>query len=709
MIQVYINENTNYSQNGDMALMPTVCTIDAKLNGTWSVKLVHPIDKEGRWKYITDEAVIRVPSFNGSQLFRVYERKKSDKGVEAKLLPIFYDAAKDVFIQDKRPTYMTGQQALTELMAGTIYSGESDIETQATAYYIRKNLLECISGKDDNAFIKRWGGEAIYDNFKIILNARAGADNGVTVRYGLNLQTNGFEEIVNLSGVLTRVYPQGYNGVTSSEPVDSPLINKYPTVRCGVREYKNIRMSSDVTGGNTEGLTICYTQAELDTALRAAVEKDFEDGLDKPAVTIKAKMILLQNTEEYKEYQNLQNVSLGDTVHVYHTRLGIMSQLRVIELIYDGVTDEISEVTLGDALYSYFDQTARTLNAMNGSIVDISGAARYASEEAREAQRTADYTRAFFWADDEGVHVSTVDGDASQGKNVLVDADGLAIRNGSVDLATFGDSLIELGKGNENAKISLVDDKATMTYDAGEDTFWISGLDVAEDGPRVIGVKMPIDATRQAAGHKSPRLVLDTNYNTEQDSRVYLNADHFQMNALKESGGRTVGYIDLNSGIIEMDIAQYLFVYSRAQSKVLMTMYANDSTGLPAYNNHADQVDFPDASSFKVHGIPIYPYKTNTTITGVRLVRQGNIVVMVMNRSQAMTANTQFSIGTIPTGYRPQTATVIVAQYASASTPVGSARVVANTNGSLVGQESSQTGTYVLYATACWITDDSIS
>ena len=52
-------------------------------------KLSHPIDREGRWKYIVENAVIKMPSFNGDQLFRVKKRKKSDSGVTATLEPIF--------------------------------------------------------------------------------------------------------------------------------------------------------------------------------------------------------------------------------------------------------------------------------------------------------------------------------------------------------------------------------------------------------------------------------------------------------------------------------------------------------------------------------------------------------------------------------------------------------------------------------------------
>lgn len=49
----------------------------------------NPIDDEGRWKYINDNAVVKMPSFNGEQLFRIKNKEKRDSGVSAELTPIF--------------------------------------------------------------------------------------------------------------------------------------------------------------------------------------------------------------------------------------------------------------------------------------------------------------------------------------------------------------------------------------------------------------------------------------------------------------------------------------------------------------------------------------------------------------------------------------------------------------------------------------------
>ena len=117
MIDLYKQSNTDFEHNGDMPLIPSSATVHIILNGTWNATVVHPIDADGRWKYIQEEAVIRLPSFNGDQLFRVKKKTKTDSSVTATLEPIFMDAMNDCFLVDVRPTGKNGQEALDIMTA----------------------------------------------------------------------------------------------------------------------------------------------------------------------------------------------------------------------------------------------------------------------------------------------------------------------------------------------------------------------------------------------------------------------------------------------------------------------------------------------------------------------------------------------------------------------------------------------------------------
>lgn len=373
MIQIYNIENTNFDQNGDMSLFPSSASVHAVLNGTWEVMLEHPKDSEDRWKYIKEGAVVKMPSFNGEQLFRITHKEKSDSGISADLQPIFMDAADDCFLLDVRPTDKTGQQALDIMTApNKKYTAETDITSTGTAYYQNKNLIEAINGDDENSFVKRWGGEIVYDNYKAIINRHAGSDRGVEILYGKNIAENGMKEEVDLRNVVTRIIPQAYNGyqIDGDAPwVDSPLIDKYPTVKYSTMKFEDVKMRADAQEDDeSKGVIICDTPAQLEAALRKRCQEQWEAGADKPQVTISVDMVMIEDTELYADVKGLVEVSLGDTVHCRNNNLDIVTDARVTELEWDCVNDRILSVSLGDYQFDYISNQVSINNRIESAI-----------------------------------------------------------------------------------------------------------------------------------------------------------------------------------------------------------------------------------------------------------------------------------------------------------------------------------------------------
>lgn len=373
MIQIYSPENKDYEHNGDMTLMPEEAEIHVILNGEWTATIEHPIDDEGRWKYITDNAVVKMPSFNGEQLFRIQNKEKSDSGVSAELTPIFLDAKEDCFLVDVRPTEKSGQEALDIMTApNNVYTAKSDIKKTSTAYYQTKNLIEAINGNDDNAFTKRWGGEILYNNYEVIVNERVGADRGVHVVYGKNIVKDGFSETIDMTDVVTRIVPKAYNGymIEGEAPwVDSPIIDKYPTVHYGVIIFDDVKMRADASEDDeANGVIVCDTQEQLEKALTDKCIEQFDAGVDKPSITIEVNMELLQNTELYDDVKELETVSLGDTAHCSHSKLEIVTDARAIELTWDAVRNKVTSVKLGDFQYNFLDNASSVMNRVEQAI-----------------------------------------------------------------------------------------------------------------------------------------------------------------------------------------------------------------------------------------------------------------------------------------------------------------------------------------------------
>ena len=376
MIQIYDVNNTSYDKNGDIVLTPISATIHPILNGAWEAELTHPIDKEGRWKHIVEEAVVKMPGFYEhwkDQLFRIKSVEKQDSGVTATMEPIFYDAMGDCFLTDVRAVQENGQQALTTMLSPNAkYSASSNITKVNTAYYNYVNFLEALNGSIDQSFIKRWGGEILYNNFQVVVNTQVGGDYGVELRYGKNIPKDGMQFTADVRDIVTRLYPKAYNGrkLSGNGYVDSPLINNYPIVMTATLTFENIKLRQDMEDSENveENVIICENQEELDKVLTEQCQAQFEAGIDKPKITISVDMVLLQNTEQYKDIKQLEAVSLGDIVHCRNTHLGITNDARVIELEYDCIRRKVTSVVLGDYEYDYFDDVSSTTQIVQGII-----------------------------------------------------------------------------------------------------------------------------------------------------------------------------------------------------------------------------------------------------------------------------------------------------------------------------------------------------
>lgn len=377
MIQIYSKGNTNFDTNGDMVLFPKTCSITAELNGTWQLDMVHPRDHEGRWRCIEEECILSVPTFMGDrQLFRIRELEKNDDEVTAVALPVFLDCADDCYLMDVRPTNKNGQEALNLMTAGSKYSGQSNITSVSTAYFEGRSLADAVNGSGDPTFIGRWGGEILYDNYKIIINERVGEDYGVEARYGKNME--GIEYCLDMTGVVTRIVPMAYNGYKMSGDapwVDSPNINKYEKKYIRKIKFDDVKMREDAQEDDEEnGIIVCDTQEELERALTDACRQQFEGGLDIPVISISINMVELSWTEEYKEYEILEKVSLGDDVVCRHKELGITTKERVIEITWDCIKNRVERLTLGEESYDYFSNTSSSIDSIDSILGVIGGA-----------------------------------------------------------------------------------------------------------------------------------------------------------------------------------------------------------------------------------------------------------------------------------------------------------------------------------------------
>ena len=367
MIEIYLKTNTNYDKNGDITLDPTSC---AYKDSESLVTLEHFIDDEGRWKYINFENVIAAEENGKKKFYRIYNVVRELYSVTAYARPIFYDLIDKVLL-DVRPTNKIGQEALNIILADTGFTGHSNISNSNTAYYVRKNIVESLLGDEENSFINRWGGEFYCENFDVYINDRIGADNGVRVEFGYNL--NEIEEDVNIEEVVTRIIPVGYDGIMlegNAPWVDSPLINKYTKPKMRVIEFSDIKVKE--SSDDEEGFdTIEEARAELIKQCNLL----FDNGIDKPVINYKIDMINLANTTAYKDFKMLVEVNKGDTVTCYIKHLDIDVKARVIDYERDLITGEYTYIELGNVVSNFFNEQADIQSKVN-NILNSNGSVK---------------------------------------------------------------------------------------------------------------------------------------------------------------------------------------------------------------------------------------------------------------------------------------------------------------------------------------------
>lgn len=364
MIQLYKPFNKNYDKNGDYVLRPSSCMMHVVLNGEWYVKLVHPIDDIS--ENIIDGAVLKVPTlFNKEQLFIIRHVDKADYDVQVTAYPLFYMVKTAPPLWDTRCVNMNGQDALNTILSGTSFKGISDITDISTCYFNKMNRLQAINGNADNTFVSRWRGEIVYDDYTIKINKRIGSDKGARCEFGYNLKS--VQEVVNTENLITRIYPQAYNGyvLPNEECVDSPFINNYPDVYWSFIQFDDVKLKEDAQEDDaSNGITVCDTLEDLYKVLRKRAADYFtETNCDVPNITYKVDIVDLARLDAYKDIKNLVSIGFGDTVHIKHRKLNIETKARLIECDYDCILKKYGSMTLGDYETKYFENADSVIQA----------------------------------------------------------------------------------------------------------------------------------------------------------------------------------------------------------------------------------------------------------------------------------------------------------------------------------------------------------
>ncbi|WJE51151.1 phage tail spike protein [Bacillus cereus] len=381
MIILYKPNETDFTHNGLGILDTNIygAEVEEILNGLYSLTFNYPLfaphglEIEGMY-------IIKAPTPDGDQLFRVSTPTISMGEIKVQCYHIFYDLTENL-IEDIYINQMSGIVAMSRMSSGCQYAHpfnfSSDITTVASSRLVRKNPVEAIlDTSQDNCFLNRWGGELKRNNFDVMMLVNRGANRGVVIQHKKDLL--GYEGNVDWKSPITRIMPQGFDGLFLPEKyVDSPLINKYPHPKVRVVEFKDIKAAIGDNAKDKDAVPL----EEAYKRLRAAAKEMFDvQHVDQPKATYKIEFQELSQTEEYKKYAILQRVWMGDIVTVKHIEDGIDVQAKVIGYKYDPLKKEYKNITIGNYKASFTDIAGKVDQIKN----DISDMPKFILEAAKE-------------------------------------------------------------------------------------------------------------------------------------------------------------------------------------------------------------------------------------------------------------------------------------------------------------------------------------
>ena len=380
---ILFEENeTEFKTHGIGVLSDAVqCDVTEELNGIFELNMVYP--SNGTYlKELKNSRIIYADASRelGCQPFRICRITKLLNGlINVYAQHISYDLGgiqlppfETVGTTDgmkKIKTYSTTSNPYS--FTTTAISNDSfSIDTPKS---VRSYLL---GAKD--SFLQTYGGEFTFDRFNVRHSTLRGSDKGFRVKYGVNLVDLNQEE--SIERTYTGIYPyykDEYMFMDLNESYDLMYPHEVDTSKL----FGKI-MNADGDFYHTKianvDLSAYFEIAPLSTDELKEVAKQYmkDNEIGIPAVSLDVRFESLRNSPEYSNVIFLEDVFLGDTIHVDFVKLGVSATGRINTIIYDSLRHKNKRVSVGDPKNNVSDTLVSITNSVKGSETSILGISR---------------------------------------------------------------------------------------------------------------------------------------------------------------------------------------------------------------------------------------------------------------------------------------------------------------------------------------------
>ena len=341
-------------------------TVSNKLNGAEIFQGTYSINGTNA-DLIVEGRIIQcyVDENRAKQRLRIYYAKTSVIGntIEVKAEPIFNDIRKSVLNKyDSGTEKITATQAwqnakvLAKPAIPSQFSFSSLVDTLANVKIEKANFLEFFGGKE-GSILDRFHGEFLKDNNTLRHEKSLGTDHKIKAIYTKNL--TGLDLEIDAQSVLVGVYPfissssEGEDEITLPEEVIfTDYVDDYPAGYVSFVDFKD---------------------KATDVATLREVAKDWlKTNIDKqkPQVSGSIELVPLRHQRGYEKFVDLEKVSMGDGVDVYHPQLKVNMSARIVEYTFNVLTNSYDKLVVGNVKTNFLENTENNVSNLINDAID---------------------------------------------------------------------------------------------------------------------------------------------------------------------------------------------------------------------------------------------------------------------------------------------------------------------------------------------------
>lgn len=357
LIILFDQNEQAFTSNGLGALPDAAsCIVTEERNGEYEVEMEYPLTGS-HFHDIQKRRILGVKPnpYDGLQPFRIYSITKPINGiVTVHAAHLSYDTSGSIvklFPADAGSASAAMSYLKNFSVPSTPFTFFTNVGKTGTMSVPKPSSIRSLLGGSDGSILDTFGGEYLFDKWKISLLESRGANRGVTIRYGKNMTD--LEQEENDTDFYTGVYPFWYseseNGGLVTLSDNNGIVNApgtYDFVKIMPLDLSSENFSKETT--DSEGYTTTIekpTEAEL----RASAQKYISaNKIGIPKVSLDVSFVMLAQSEEYKDFARLETVKLCDTVTVEFEKLGVKTTAKCIKTVYNVLTDKYDSIELGE-------------------------------------------------------------------------------------------------------------------------------------------------------------------------------------------------------------------------------------------------------------------------------------------------------------------------------------------------------------------------